>query len=180
MTAQELVETYRHDASGRGPVTPEAESKLGVWDFKEPGGRSGSIQEAVGYRQDAVEWVRERLGLTPDPLQARVLGLDIKRGILNCSRQWGKSTITAAKAVHQAYSEAGSLTLVVSPSARQSGEFLHKAEAFVRKLRIRPKRNRDKEISLTLPNESRIVALPGKESTIRGYSAVRLLLMDEA
>jgi hypothetical protein len=100
--------------------------------------------------------------------------------VLNCSRQWGKSTITAAKAVHQAYTEAGSLTLVVSPSARQSGEFLRKAAGFVRKLKIRPKGDGDNEISLALPNGSRIVGLPGTEATIRGFSAVRLLLVDEA
>ena len=32
-----------------------------------------------------------------------------KRGILNCSRQWGKSTVTAAKAVHRAFTHAASL-----------------------------------------------------------------------
>src|SRR5438270_6043945 len=82
---------------------------------------------------DAVEWVRERLGLQPDTLQAEVLRSPGKRGILNCCRQWGKSTITAAKAVHQAVERPESLTLVVSPSARQSGEFLRKATGFVRK-----------------------------------------------
>jgi len=126
------------------------------------------------------DWVRERLGVAADPLQAQVLGSRSRRGILNCSRQWGKSTITAAKAVHQAYTEAGSLTLVVSPSARQSGEFLRKASGFVNKLEIRPKGDGDNEISLALPNGSRIVGLPGTEATIRGFSAVQLLLVDEA
>jgi hypothetical protein len=115
-----------------------------------------------------------------DELQTRVLDTGSRRGILNCSRQWGKSTITAAKAVHQAATEAGSLTLVVSPSARQSGEFLRKAAEFVRRLRIRAKGDGDNEMSLLLPNGSRIVGLPGTEATIRGYSAVRLLLVDEA
>jgi phage FluMu gp28-like protein len=129
---------------------------------------------------DAAEWVRKRLGLVVDELQARVLDTQRKRGVLNCSRQWGKSTITAAKAVHQAQTEAGSLTLVVSPSARQSGEFLRKASAFVRMLKIGVKGDGDNEMSLALPNGSRIVGLPGTEETIRGFSAVRLLLVDEA
>src|ERR1039458_3429035 len=99
-----------------------------MWNTKETGGRSRRTEgEAPAQPVEAVEWVRERLGLEADALQARVLGTRSRRGILNCSRQWGKSTITAAKAVHQAYTEAGSLTLVVSPSARQSGEFLRKA-----------------------------------------------------
>ena len=129
---------------------------------------------------DATSWVREELQFPADALQARVLGTASKRGLLNCTRQWGKSTITAAKAVHQACSVPESLTLVVSPSARQSGEFLRKATGFVRKLRIRPKGDGDNEMSLELPNRARIVGLPGNEATIRGFSAVSLLLVDEA
>ena len=129
---------------------------------------------------DAAEWVRQKLGITPDPLQAEVLRTSTKRGMLNCCRQWGKSTITAAKAVHQAQSCAGSLTLVVSPSSRQSAEFLRKASEFARRIGIRPKGDGDNEISLALPNGSRMVGLPGTEATIRGFSAVSLLLVDEA
>jgi hypothetical protein len=33
---------------------------------------------------------------------------------------------------------------------------------------------------LTLSNGSRLVSLPGKETTVRGYSGVRLLVVDEA
>ncbi len=130
--------------------------------------------------EDAAEWVKEHLGFQADRMQAQVLRTKTKRGLLNCSRQWGKSTITAAKAVHEAQRTAGSLTLVVSPSARQSGEFLRKATEFARRLGIRPKGDGDNEISLELPNRSRIVGLPGTEATIRGFSAVSLLLVDEA
>jgi hypothetical protein len=137
-------------------------------------------QERASDGADAAEWVRKRLALPVDTLQEQVLRTTSKRGILNCCRQWGKSTITAAKAVHQAYHDAESLTVVVSPSARQSGEFLRKAAGFVRKLGIRPKGDGDNEISLELPNRSRIVGLPATESTIRGFSAVALLLVDEA
>src|SRR5664280_730469 len=142
--------------------------------------RQRSDAPALNEGADAAEWVRERLELAVDSLQERVLRTTNKRGILNCSRQWGKSTITAAKAVHQAYTEAGSLTLVVSPSARQSGEFLRKASTFVRMLKIGVKGDGDNEMSLAMPNGSRIVGVPGTEETIRGFSAVSLLLMDEA
>ena len=104
----------------------------------------------------------------------------MRRVMLNCTRQWGKSTMTAAKAVQRAQSRAGSLTLVVSPSARQSGEFLRKAKAIVRRLGMRPRGDGDNEISLLFPNGSRIVGLPGNEATMRGFSAVSLLLVDEA
>ena len=128
----------------------------------------------------AAEWVRHALGFPADSLQASVLDTLAKRGVLNCSRQWGKSTVTAAKAVHHAFHRPASLTLVVSPSARQSAEFLRKAAAFARKLGIRPKGDGDNQISLAFPNQSRIVGLPATEATNRGFSCVSLLLVDEA
>jgi hypothetical protein len=129
---------------------------------------------------DAAAWALEELGFAGDEKQAQVLRSRSRRGLLNCSRQWGKSTVSAAKALHQAWHEAGSLTLVVSPCARQSGEFLRKVEGFARKLGVRPRGDGDNEISLALPNGSRVVGLPGTEATIRGFSAVSLLLIDEA
>jgi hypothetical protein len=137
-------------------------------------------RESSGGRSDAAEWVREKLGFEPDAAQERVLATDSKRGLLNCTRQWGKSTLTAAKAVHHAYTQPESLTLVVSPSARQSGEFVRKAAGFARRLGIRPKGDGDNELSLEFPNGARIVGLPGSEATVRGFSAVSLLLVDEA
>ena len=128
----------------------------------------------------AAEWVRQALGFQADALQASVLDTLAKRGVLNCSRQWGKSTVTAAKAVHHAFHRPASLILVVSPSSRQSGEFLRKTAAFARKLGIRPKGDGDNLISLAFPNGSRIVGLPATEATNRGFSCVSLLLIDEA
>jgi hypothetical protein len=134
-------------------------------------GRKGVAGEAT---------LLERLGFVPDAWQARVLESESKRVLLNCTRQCGKSTVTAVKAVEQAYTVAESLTLVVSPSARQSGEFLRKAARLARKLEVSRKGDGDNEMSLLFPNGSRIVGLPGNEGTIRGFSAVNLLLVDEA
>src|SRR5580658_8070040 len=67
---------------------------------------------------DPAEWVKSNLGFSADPTQEQVLRSDKQRGLLNCTRQWGKSTVTAAKAVHQAHEFPDTLTLVVSPSAR--------------------------------------------------------------
>jgi hypothetical protein len=138
----------------------------------------GGESTVVGEIGDAVAFARERLGFEPDAKQEAVLRGG-RRGIVNCTRQWGKSTVTAAKAVHRAYSVAGSLTLVVTPSGRQSGEFLRKAEEFVRRLGIKARGDGDNEISIAFPNGSRIVGLPGNEATARGYTA-SLLLIDEA
>ena len=120
------------------------------------------------------------LDLQPDERQAALLRSRNSRVVLNCTRQWGKSTITAAEAVHQAYTTAGSLTLVVSPSERQSGEFVRKARNFVLRLGLPAKGDGDNAISLAFPNGSRIVGLPGNEATVRGFSAVSPLLVDEA
>jgi hypothetical protein len=126
------------------------------------------------------EFALRQLGFEADLKQTEVLDSRAKRGILNCSRQWGKSSVTAAMAVHRAWTEAGSLVLVASPSERQSAEFLRKASAFVMKLGIRPRGDGDQDLSLLFPNGSRIVGLPATEATVRGFSAVSLMLIDEA
>jgi hypothetical protein len=124
---------------------------------------------------DAVEFARTRLGIEPDETQAEVLRSEAKRGILNCTRQWGKSTIVAAKAVHWAYTRPKSLVLVASPSYRQSMELVRKAAEMVSRLGIRPRGDGGTDASLLLPNGSRIVGLSGIEGTVRGFSAVSML-----
>jgi hypothetical protein len=128
----------------------------------------------------AVEFARTRLAFQPDPRQAEVLDSTAKRGLLNCTRQWGKSTVAAIKALHTALSKPEVLVLVASPGDRQSEEFLNKTEVLVRKLGIRPRGDGKNSCSLLLPNGSRIVGLPGKEDTVRGFASVALLLIDEA
>ena len=113
----------------------------------------------------------------PDLAQERVLRSEAKRGILNCCRQWGKSTVAALKAVQRAYSKPRSLILVASPGERQSALLVSKAREFVRALGLRA---RGDASCVVLPNGSEIVGLPGTEATVRGYSAVSLLIFDEA
>ena len=149
-----------------------------MWELLER--RNTPRREAEVPEGNAALWVSHRLRFQPDAVQERVLRSDTRRGLLNCTRQWGKSTVTAAKAVHHAYTTPGSLTLVTSPSARQSGEFLRKAAEFVRRLRIRPKGDGDNEMSLAFPNGARIVGIPASEGKVRGFSAVSLLVVDEA
>ena len=70
--------------------------------------------------------VVERMGFVPDAWQARVLERGAKQGILNCARLCGKSTVTAVMAVEQAYTEAESLTLVLSGGDRPVQRFQEK------------------------------------------------------
>jgi hypothetical protein len=145
-----------------------------------PRTNAAPVREECGPEEDVAEFARVRLGIEPDEGQTAVLQSKAKRGILNCSRQWGKSTMAAAKAVHRAYSVKGSLVLVASPTERQSAEFVRKAAGMVQKLGIRPRGDGDNSTSLLFPNGSRMVGLPGTEGTVRGFSAVSLLLIDEA
>ena len=129
---------------------------------------------------DVARFAQERLDFKPDPTQLSIMNGRVHRGRLNCTRQWGKSTITAVMAVHRAYFRAGSLTIAVSPSARQTGEFVRKAKGFARMLGFKTRGDGDNEISMLFPNGSRIVGLPGTEATVRGFSAVSLMVVDEA
>jgi hypothetical protein len=83
-------------------------------------------------------------------------------------------------AVQRAYTTTDSLTLVISPSARQSGEFVRKAARFLEELGVEPKGDGANEMSLLLQNRSRIVGLPSNTVTVRGFSGVSLLIVDEA
>lgn len=139
-----------------------------------------TIDSHQDYTSDPIAWARDVLKFEPDPKQQEVLGAQTKRGILNCTRQWGKSTTCAIKAVHYAHFHPESLVLVASPSLRQSNEFLRKAKKSVRKLGFRVRGDGENECSILLPNESRIVGLPESEDTIRGFSGVGLMIVDEA
>ena len=129
---------------------------------------------------DPVEFARTRLRFDPDAKQEAVLRSGARRGLLNCTRQWGKSTVTAAKAVYHAHEHAGSLTLVLSPTARQSAEFLRKAAEFIGRLGQKVQRDGSNALSLAFPNGSRIVGLPDREENVRGFSNVSLMIIDEA
>jgi hypothetical protein len=98
-----------------------------------------------------------------------------------CSRQSGKSTVAAALAVREALLSAPALILIVSRSQRQSGELY--------KQHLKPIYNalgrpvgvvQETALTMELANGSRVVCLPGDEETIRCYSGVRLLILDEA
>src|SRR5690348_3250137 len=134
-----------------------------------------SKTEAVRQGQEAVNWVRQRLGFRPDTVQAAMLASNARRVMLNCARQWGKSTLAAAKAVCEADNNPGSMTLVVSPTLRQSAELVRIAAGFVERLtEKKPRGDGHNEISLLLDNGSRIVGVGGNEAHVRGFSAASL------
>lgn len=121
-------------------------------------------------------------GDQPDPWQRAVLRSDAPRLLLNCCRQSGKSTTVAALALHTALFSPDSLVLLLSPSQRQSGELFRKvADQYQALGRPVPTAGpRDNQLRLQLRNGSRVVSLPGTEGTVRGFSGVDLLVIDEA
>jgi hypothetical protein len=122
----------------------------------------------------------EQAGISPDPWQADVLRSTAPRLLLLCSRQAGKSTITSILAVHCALYQPASLVLLLSPTLRQSGELFKKCAGVYQALGRPVPSDSESALQLELENGSRIVSLPGKEGTIRGFSGVRLLAIDEA
>src|SRR6516164_7761883 len=119
-------------------------------------------------------------GLTPDPWQQELLFQPRRQVLLNCSRQSGKSSAAAALALHTALFRRGSLILLVSPSLRQSNELFRKTlDAYQALGRPMPCKARSQS-RLELINGSRIVSLPGREETVRSFSKVSLLVIDEA
>src|SRR5918999_110963 len=122
----------------------------------------------------------EELGIVPDAWQGDFLRSSADRVLLNCSRQSGKSTMSAVIALHKALYHPGSLVLCLAPALRQSQELFGKIAGFYRDLGRPVAPQGERKLSLDLENGSRILTLPGSEKTIRGFSAVSLLIMDEA
>jgi hypothetical protein len=119
-------------------------------------------------------------GTVADPWQATLLRSASKRILVLNSRQAGKSSVAAALALKTALLMPGSLTLLLAPTERQSGELLKKCYATYRKLGRPVPAARENALSLELASGSRIIALPGDEEGIRGYSAPALVVLDEA
>ena len=122
----------------------------------------------------------DQLGIAPDPWQAKVLASRSKRLLLNCSRQAGKSTVASVMGLHRAMHHKQSLVLLISPSLRQSAELFRKVLDLLDRLDERPALDEENKLSLKLSNGSRIVSLPSSPETIRGFSAVDLVIEDEA
>jgi hypothetical protein len=129
-------------------------------------------------RPPAVQLLRN-LGLEPDPWQIEVLEGGHPRLLLNCCRQAGKSTAVAMLALAEAIFVPGTKVLLLSRSHRQSRELFRIVTGFFRRLGS-VLRQRQTAEELQLSNFSEIVCLPCHEETIRGYSGVSLLIIDEA
>jgi len=122
----------------------------------------------------------QSLGVSLDPWQADLLRSTSERVLLNVARQAGKSAMAALIALHRALYHPGSLVLILAPSERQAKETFSKVAQHYRKLGNTIPPDSLRKLGVRFPNGSRIEALPGSEKTIRGFSGVNLLILDEA
>jgi hypothetical protein len=128
---------------------------------------------------DAGSFARELLGWNPDPKQMLVLQSTARRVVLNCSRQWGKTTVAATKVVHLAVTKPGRTALIVCENMAQTGEFFQKIDGYLAKLGIDARAEAGKRMGRRLPNGSRIVGIAAREAAVRGYTA-DFVFLDEA
>lgn len=134
----------------------------------------------VKAKSDPATFARLYLGIEPDSWQESFLRSESPRIILNCSRQSGKSSTAAILALWEAIYKPRSVILLDSPSLRQSQELMGKFSEYLSSLDESVKLDSDTKLSVRFANGSRVLALPGSEKTIRGISAVTLLILDEA
>lgn len=123
-----------------------------------------------------------RAGHEPDAWQKNVLRSQSKRQLLLCNRQAGKSTVVASLALHEALYNPPALILLLARGLRQSQELFRKVLTVYGSIRgeLADDPERESALQMELENGSRIISLPGKEETVRSYSGVRLLILDEA
>ena len=131
---------------------------------------------------DRVEFARAAGIAALDSWQLRLLRSTAPRVLLNCSRQSGKSTMAAILALHQALAVSWSLVLILAPAERQAKELFSKVAEAYRTLGHSSAIPAEsyRKLGMELSNGSRIEALPGTEKTVRGFSGVDLLIVDEA
>jgi len=128
---------------------------------------------------DILTFARLKLGWNPDPKQAEVLATLAPRVILNCGRQWGKTTLAATKVVHLAVTRPGWTILIFSENLGQTAEFFRIADQFLARLWIPTVSEAQKAIGRRLPNGSRIIGIASREQAVRGYTA-NFVFIDEA
>lgn len=118
--------------------------------------------------------------MEPDPWQRDLLRAKPHRGVVLCSRQSGKSLTAAADCLHTALTEPDSLTLILSPTLRQSQELFRKCLALWRALGKPVGAESVSKTALELANGARVVACPGDPDGLVGFSNPALVVIDEA
>jgi hypothetical protein len=88
--------------------------------------------------------------------------------------------VTAALALREALTRPRAEILLLAPSENQSAELLRKIVDLYDRLGRPLEAHLESEWRLKLANRSRILALPAKEATVRCFSGVHFMAVDEA
>ncbi len=129
---------------------------------------------------DILAWAAAELDFHADSHQSALMTTDAKNVLMLGGRQTGKSTAAAIRAIFEAIQHGDATILLAGPTGRQSGQIMAKSRQIARKLGIplaAPPPGCD---GFRLPNGSYVISLPDSEQTIRGFSAPRLIIVDEA
>lgn len=129
---------------------------------------------SITIPEDPVLFARDFFGFQAKEYQASLLRDNSKRIVVRWSRQAGKTTCIALRAIWFACMHPKTLTLIVAPTLRQSMIMADRIQDFLASL---PKDKRTMLIekfqrtTIRFRNGSRIVALPNSPQMLRGYTA---------
>ncbi|MFN0106618.1 MAG: terminase large subunit domain-containing protein, partial [Bryobacteraceae bacterium] len=125
-------------------------------------------------------WAEVALDFHPDAFQTEIMTETNPRIMILGPRQTGKSTATAVRVLYEAMSHDDAVILLASASGRQSGQIMDKARKMARSVDLTILPPPPKCDGFSLANGSQVISLPDSEETIRGFSAPRLIVVDEA
>jgi len=133
----------------------------------------------IAYRVDPALWVREVLGMTPTAWQESFLRARRGASILALTaRQAGKTSTAAWAIAHFMLFTPRSLSVIACPAHRQSAEAVRRVREDLIKAGAELKS--DNVYALQLKNGSRVLALPGRDASIRGLTVDGWIVADEA
>ena len=161
-----------------------AQSRLDLADWSafrasRPSLLSKDTGDVCPNAEKPADWAIRALQFNPSKLQAEILNYQGDRLILCCARQWGKSTIVAIKALHEAVHNPNTVTIILSRTKEQAGVILQRIRANASTLGLATKRYQGRDHSIALPNGAAIFAIAHNAETAVGYTA-NTLIVDEA
>lgn len=133
---------------------------------------------AIVADRTAIDLAAE-LGIALDGWQRQVLASDRRRRICLVSRQGGKGVVGTLDAVWRMIRQP-SKGVILTPTEDQSKRLLARVKDAYARLSDVPRPIVDVAKEFHLLNGSRLIAMPGSETSIRGIEAVDFLLVDEA
>jgi len=142
-------------------------------------GRLAQDAEGDELRPELVAQADGHRAFALDPIQIQLLTTTAGNVILNCHRQWGKTTFTALRALYQALAQPNQLIVVISPSLDQSKILTKRCRDFARALGLTVTTDGTNPRSVRFPNGSLILPIAADADHVRGWSA-NLLIIDEA